>query len=128
MGAGVAEAVRAHVLEGARSARALGVDEVYLDPGLGFGKDARDNLALVAALDELCDAAHAEGFGVLVGASRKRFLGALPHGGALEAEERFEGSLAVAVFAMACGVDVVRVHDVQATAQAASLVADGEAA
>ena len=65
---------------------------------------------------------------MLVGASRKRFLGALPHGGALEAEERFEGSLAVAVFAMACGVDVVRVHDVQATAQAASLVADGEAA
>jgi dihydropteroate synthase len=128
IGPGVGAVVRDHVLAAARSAQALGVAEVYVDPGLGFGKDVADNLALVAALDELCDVAHAEALGVLVGASRKRFLGALPHGGALEVEERFEGSLAVAVYAMVCGADVVRVHDVAATAQAASLVADGEAA
>ena len=65
-------------------------------PGIGFGKGTRDNLALLARLDELCRAAHDEGFGVLVGASRKRFLGVLPHGPALDAEDRFEGSLAVA--------------------------------
>lgn len=128
IGPAVLDEVRHGVLGAARVARELGVDEVYVDPGIGFGKDARDNLRLLAHLDELCDEAHAEGFGVLVGASRKRFLGALPHGGALDADERFEGSLAVAVFAMACGADVVRVHDVAATTQAASLVADGEEA
>ena len=128
MGPGVADLVADHVLRAARSARELGVAEVYVDPGIGFGKDPHDNLALLARLDELCAAAHAEGFGVMVGASRKRFLGALPHGGPLGAEDRFEGSLAVAVYAMVCGVDVVRVHDVAATAQAASLVSDGEAA
>jgi dihydropteroate synthase len=120
--------VRRRVLDAARAARELGVTELYVDPGIGFGKGAGDNLALLSRLDELCDAAHAEGIAVLVGASRKRFLGSLPHGDALDAEDRFEGSLAVATYAMACGVDVVRVHDVAATAQAAALVADGEAA
>jgi dihydropteroate synthase len=128
VGAGVFDEVMAHVLGRARLARAAGVEEIFVDPGIGFGKGARDNLLLLARLDVLCGAAHEEGFGVLVGASRKRFLGALPHGPTLEAEERFEGSLAVATYAMACGVDVVRVHDVRATVEAATLVGAGEAA
>jgi len=128
VGPSVVSEVRDAVLAAARAARALGVEEVFVDPGIGFGKGGADNLALLGHLDELCAAAHDEGFGVLVGASRKRFLGALPHGPALEAPERFEGSLAVAVFAMVCGCDVVRVHDVAATVQAASLVGDEEAA
>jgi dihydropteroate synthase len=128
VGAPVVAEVRDHVLSAARTATAAGVTEVYVDPGLGFGKGPADSLALVASLGELCTAAHAEGFSVLVGASRKRFLGALPHGATLEADERLEGSLAVAVYAMACGADVIRVHDVAATAQAARLVAEGEAA
>lgn len=128
VGPGLVEEVRRVVLDAARAARARGAAEIYVDPGIGFGKGVADNLVLLAALDELCEAAHAEGFGVLVGASRKRFLGSLPHGAPLDADERFEGSLAVATFAMACGVDVVRVHDVAPTAQAAALVADGEAA
>lgn len=128
VGQRVVDEVRTHVLRAARAARELGVEEVYVDPGIGFGKDGADNLALLAHLDELCAAAHDEGFGVLVGASRKRFLGALPHGEPLEAVDRFEGSLAVAVFAMVCGCDIVRVHDVAATVQAASLAGDEEAA
>jgi dihydropteroate synthase len=128
IGPGVADVVAAHVLGLARAARDLGVTEVYVDPGIGFGKGAADNLALLSHLDELCDAAHAEGFKVLVGASRKRFLGSLPHGAPLEVDDRFEGSLAVAVHAMVCGTDVVRVHDVAATVQAASLVGDAEEA
>jgi dihydropteroate synthase len=128
MGPRAAEEVRAHVLAAARAARELGVTEVYVDPGIGFGKDAADNLTLLAHLDELCASAHDEGFLVLVGASRKRFLGHLPHGGPLAAEERFEGSLAVAVEAMVCGADVLRVHDVAATVQAASLIGEWEAA
>jgi dihydropteroate synthase len=127
-GPGLLDEVRRCLLDAARAARALGVTELYVDPGIGFGKGAWDNLALIARLDELCEESHAEGVGVLVGASRKRFLGSLPHGAPLDADNRFEGSLAVATYAMACGVDVVRVHDVAATAQAAALVADGEAA
>jgi dihydropteroate synthase len=128
IGPTLVDEVRRRVLDSARAVRELGVVELYVDPGIGFGKGVSDNLVLLGALDELCEAAHAEGIGVLVGASRKRFLGSLPHGTELDADDRFEGSLAVATFAMACGVDVVRVHDVAGTAQAAALVADGEAA
>jgi len=128
VGPSVVDEVVHSVLDGARRARGLGVEEIYVDPGIGFGKDVDDNLRLLSHLDDLCDAAHAEGFGVLVGASRKRFIGALPHAPTLDADQRFEGSLAVAVYAMACGVDVVRVHDVRATAHAAVLVADEEVA
>ena len=128
MGPGVDDAVATHVLALARAAREAGVGEIYVDPGIGFGKVTADSLVLLAHLGELCHRAHEEGFGVLVGASRKRFLGALPHGGPLGLEERFEGSLAVATYAMVCGSDLVRVHDVRATAQAAMLVRAGEAA
>jgi dihydropteroate synthase len=128
IGPGVVHEVLDHVLAGARVARDLGVHEVLVDPGIGFGKAGEDNLSLLAHLEELCAAAHAEGFGVLVGASRKRFLGSLPHGPHLDADDRFEGSLAVAVHAMVCGVDVIRVHDVAATVQAASLIGEWEAA
>jgi dihydropteroate synthase len=128
IGPGILDEVRRVALGGARAARDLGVSEVYVDPGIGFGKDVADNLLVLSRLDSLCDEAHAEGFGVLVGASRKRFLGALPHGRPLDPDDRFEGSLAVSVFAMACGADVVRVHDVTATAQASALVAQDEEA
>jgi dihydropteroate synthase len=127
-GEGVVDEVFSAVLGQARAARELGIDEVHVDPGIGFGKGAQDNLRLLAHLDELCDAAHEVGLSVLVGASRKRFLGALPHGDALDVDERMEGSLAVATYAMVCGADVVRVHDVRATVQAASLAEDEEAA
>ena len=126
VGPGVVAEVTSAVLAAARAAREAGVTEVYCDPGLGFGKDTADNLCLLAHLDELCDAAHEEGFKVLVGASRKRFVGALAAGPALEADDRLEGSLAVATWAMACGADVVRVHDVEVSVQAAVLAADEE--
>ncbi len=127
-GPGVVGEVFDHVLSLGRAALALGVQEVYVDPGLGFGKGPQDNLTLVAHLEELCRRAHAEGCKVLVGASRKRFVGALPHGPALDVADRLEGSLAIATYAMLCGVDMVRVHDVRATAEAAMLVGDREAA
>jgi len=126
VGPGIVDEVFTSVLGRARAARERGVMEVYVDPGLGFGKDAADNLTLLSHLEELCVAAHDEGFAVLVGASRKRFVGALAHGEALPAEERMEGSLAAATWAMACGADVVRVHDVAATVHAAILAADQE--
>jgi dihydropteroate synthase len=108
-------------------ARALGVTEIYIDPGIGFGKSVRHNLQLLAALPELV----ATGVPVLVGTSRKGFIGHLGAGGSPDGRvgdvpplgpgERLEGSLASAVWAMACGAAVVRVHDVAATVQAARL-------
>jgi len=111
----------------AADARAAGVGEVYVDPGIGFGKSVRHNLQLLAALPRLV----ATGVPVLVGTSRKSFIGHLGAGGSpmavsvtfrhLGPNDRLEGSLASAVWAMACGAAVVRVHDVAATVQAARL-------
>jgi len=106
----------------AAAAHHEGVEEVYVDPGIGFGKTVAHNLALLAALPELVEA----GEPVLVGVSRKQFIGrisARPGSDPLPPEERFEGSLASAVHAMVCGVAVVRVHDVAPTRDAALLVA-----
>jgi dihydropteroate synthase len=76
---------------------------------------------VLAHLDEIV----ATGWPVAVGISRKRFTGAVAGGNAAEpapATERLEASLAAAVWAMQCGVAMVRVHDVRATADAAKLV------
>jgi dihydropteroate synthase len=113
--------VGAFLAAAAAGASAEGVEEIYVDPGIGFGKTAQHNVALLAALPELV----AAGRPVVVGASRKTFLGRLaaPGGaGPLPPEERLEASLAVATWAMAAGAAMVRVHDVAATAQAAKLV------
>lgn len=112
--------VRSFLAEGAARARELGVREVYVDPGIGFAKTAEHDLALLHALPELV----ADGAPVLVGASRKSFLGRVS---AREGEaapgpgDRLEASLAVATWALAAGAAVVRVHDVAATVQAARL-------
>jgi dihydropteroate synthase len=118
--------VHAHVLEGAARARDAGVDEVWVDPGIGFAKTAVQNVALLAALPELAAAARASGARVLVGTSRKSFLGRFGGRAAerpVEADDRLEASLATAVWAMAAGAAMVRVHDVADTARAATLVA-----
>jgi dihydropteroate synthase len=107
----------------ATAAHAAGVGELYVDPGIGFGKTAEHNLALLQAVPELV----ALGEPVLIGTSRKSFLGRLlaPAGAPpLPPEERFEASLATAIWAMAAGAAIVRVHDVKATAQAARLVGE----
>ncbi|HEY2430076.1 MAG TPA: dihydropteroate synthase, partial [Acidimicrobiales bacterium] len=100
----------------AQEARDIGVDEVWVDPGIGFGKTAAHNLALLRHLRVLV----ALGFPVLVGTSRKSFLGALA--GGAPPDDRLEGSVATAVWAMSQGAAMVRVHDVVPTVQAATLV------
>jgi len=114
------------VLNRARAARAGGVPEVWVDPGIGFGKTVAHNLSLLHHLPELVEAAADAGCaGVLVGTSRKRFLGLLAappgHDEPLGVDERVEGSLATAALAMVAGAAVLRVHDVAVTAQAARL-------
>jgi dihydropteroate synthase len=113
------------VLERARVALRAGVREVWVDPGIGFGKTMAHNLSLLHHLPQLVRSAEATGCaGVLVGTSRKRFLGLLADPGHDEpagVEDRLEGSLATAVVAMVSGVSMVRVHDVSVTVQAARL-------
>jgi dihydropteroate synthase len=121
--------VHRFVLERARRAQAAGVGEVWVDPGIGFGKTTAHNLSLLRHLPELVEAAAAAGCaGVLVGTSRKRFLGVLAAGGAAAAAgapvpvtERLAGSLASAAAALVAGAGMVRVHDVAATVQVARL-------
>jgi dihydropteroate synthase len=97
-------------------AEAAGVDEVWIDPGIGFGKTMEHNLALLAHLDELV----ATGFPVMVGTSRKSFLGHLTGGAPVE--DRVEASVATAAWALAQGAGMVRVHDVAPTVVAAKLL------
>ena len=110
--------VCAFLVAKAEEASAAGVEEIWIDPGIGFGKTAAHNLALLRSTRTFV----ATGFPVLVGASRKGFLGPLS-GGAGE-DDRLEGSLAVAMWAMAEGAAAVRVHDVGPTVQAARLVGE----
>jgi dihydropteroate synthase len=95
---------RARMLTGAGIAR----DRIVVDPGIGFGKRFGDNLELLNRVDSL----RALGYPVLIGASRKRFLGELLDA---DPERRLPGSLAVAARCMQNGVDIVRVHDVTET-------------
>jgi dihydropteroate synthase len=124
--ADVVAEVEAFVLERARRAFGAGVREVWVDPGIGFGKTVAHNLSLLHHLPELADAAAGAGCaGVVVGASRKRFLGLLAAGEATgeaaPVAERGEGSLAAAAAAMVAGAGMLRVHDVAATVQVARL-------
>ena len=96
------------------AALAAGVprDRIVLDPGIGFGKSVGENLALMNALPLF----HALGQPLLVGASRKRMIGALSNEAG--ADQRLGGSLTLALRAMDAGVQLHRVHDVAPTVQA----------
>ena len=120
----VVDEVAAMLFERAARASSAGVNEVWIDPGIGFGKSIDHNLALLGALAGLVDG----GYPVMVGTSRKSFLGALGAGPGrppLPVDQRLPGSLATATWAMAQGAKMVRVHDVAATVQAATLVGAG---
>jgi len=101
-----------------------GVRDVWVDPGIGFGKTVAHNLSLLAHLDELAETARGRGARVLVGTSNKWFLGKVASGAdePLPASQRAEGTLASSTWAMVQGAEMVRVHDVVAAAQAARLV------
>jgi dihydropteroate synthase len=117
----VVSEVHGFLLDRATTAAAAGVTETWLDPGIGFGKTAEHNLALLRHLPALV----ASGFPVLVGTSRKSFLGKIAparDGSVVPVGERLEASVATATWAMLAGAAMVRVHDVGPTVQAATLV------
>jgi dihydropteroate synthase len=115
--ADVVAEVRAELLAQVDLALAAGVDpaHIVLDPGLGFAKDATANWRLLAALPEL-----GAGYPILIGASRKRFLGSLlaDESGPRPTAGRETATAVVSALAAAAGVWGVRVHDVRATLDA----------
>jgi len=125
----VVEQVLAFLVEAAERGRTAGVGEVWIDPGIGFGKTAEHNWALLGALDRIV----AAGVPVLVGTSRKGFLGAVMRDadGADDVpgpDDRLEGSITTAAWAATMGAAMIRVHDVRATVAALDAVAPAGAA
>ncbi len=109
--------VLAHLQDRITVAEAAGIarEQIVIDPGIGFGKTLEHNLDLIAGLHRF----HALGCPVLLGASRKRFIGTIGH--APEAKDRLGGSLAVALEGVRQGVQILRVHDTLPTKQAIDL-------
>lgn len=99
------------------AAEAAGIrrDQIIVDPGIGFGKTLAHNLRLLQNLSIF----HGLGCAVLLGASRKRFIGTI--GNAPEAQDRMPGSVAIALHGIRQGMQILRVHDTLATRQAMSL-------
>jgi dihydropteroate synthase len=105
----------------AAMAAGVGREKIWLDPGIGFGKDRgigadtwpEHNLALLRHLDQLV----ASGFPILLGVSRKRFIRAIDDTAA-SADDRLGGSLAAALWGVSRGAKALRVHDVRETVQA----------
>ncbi len=102
--------------EGRDRGTAAGVQQMMIDPGIGFGKTQVDNVRLIAGLQRLksldCP--------ILVGPSRKTFIGTILN---LPVEERLEGTLAAVVACILNGANIVRVHDVK-EARRAAMIAD----
>lgn len=91
-------------------------ERIIIDPGIGFGKTAGQNLEILRNLEKFCD----RGFAVCVGTSRKSFLGAVL--GDCPAEKRLIGSVSSVIISMLKGSSIVRVHDVLETRQAIETV------
>jgi len=111
--------VRAELLAATQQALAAGVrtEQIVWDPGLGFAKTTEQNLELLRGLAEL----RAEGYPLLVGPSRKRFIGAVL--GEARPRARLWGTAAVCALAVAAGARVVRVHDVAPICQVVRMAA-----
>jgi dihydropteroate synthase len=113
----VVREVQTFLLERVRILVSLGIskDRIAVDPGIGFGKRLQDNYALIEHLEAL----DSIGCPVLLGHSRKSFIGKTP---GLEHSDRLHPSVAVAVYAALKGVSILRVHDVKATVEALRMV------
>lgn len=108
----------------AQQATEAGVEEIWLDPGFGFGKTVSHNLTLLNNLDRIVDL----GWPVLVGLSRKTTLGHLLAASdgvedPVPFDDRIEGSIATQTIAMCRGARMIRAHDVAAAVQATKVVA-----
>ncbi len=110
------EDVRSELLELVAIARAAAIpdEHIILDPGIGFGKTVSQNLELINRLDEIREL----GFPVLLGPSRKSFIGYTLN---LPPDQRLEGTAAAVAVGITRGADIVRVHDVQTMCRVARM-------
>ncbi len=110
------EDVKRELLVSVELAVKAGVEEtrIILDPGIGFGKTREHNMALINRLDEI----RALGFPVLLGTSRKSFIGFTLD---LPADQRLEGTAATIAVGITRGADIIRVHDVKEMARVAKM-------
>jgi dihydropteroate synthase len=108
--------VKRELMDSVELARQAGISDerIILDPGIGFGKTVAHNLELIRRLDEI----RALGFPVLLGASRKSFIGFTLD---LPADQRTEGTAAAVCVGITRGADIVRVHDVEYMARIAKM-------
>ncbi len=101
---------------GLERGRQMGISQMMIDPGIGFGKSQDHNLRLIKELSTF----KSLGYPILIGPSRKSFIGNILN---LLVEERIEGSIAACVACILYGANILRVHDVR-EAKRAALVAD----
>ena len=105
-----------YLAEAVDVARKKGIKQIMIDPGIGFGKTVEHNLELISRLDEF----HNIGVPILIGVSRKSFIGKILE---TAVEARLEGTAAAVTASIIHGADIVRVHDVREMRRVA-LVAD----
>lgn len=114
----VVEDVRSFLMSRAEYVTSEGVanDKIWIDPGIGFGKTVDHNLQLLRHLDRLVDT----GYPVLIGTSRKSFIGKVlgSEGKPLPSEQRLDGTLATQIWAQIHGAKIIRAHDVLAAKRA----------
>jgi dihydropteroate synthase len=110
------EDVKRELMESVAIARSAGIpdERIILDPGIGFGKTVTQNLELIDRLDEI----RALGFPVLLGPSRKSFIGYTLN---LPPDQRLEGTAATVAVGITRGADIVRVHDVESITRVARM-------
>ncbi len=95
--------------------KGIGEDKIIVDPGIGFGKSAEGNFVILKNLDKFLEL----GYPVMVGASRKSFIGKAL---AVDTDRRLEGSIAAACYAVMNGADIIRAHDVIETRRAITII------
>ena len=113
----VVEDIKEWLNERINAAEMAGIQrsDIIVDPGIGFGKNLKHNLEILGRLDEFKRMAG----GVLLGASRKSFIGMMAGN---EEADRLTGSLSAAIMGVTGGVDILRVHDVKETLSAVNTV------
>ncbi len=95
--------------------KGIGEDKIIVDPGIGFGKSAEGNFVILKNLDKFLEL----GYPVMVGVSRKSFIGKAL---AVDTDQRLEGSIAAACYAVMNGADIIRAHDVIETRRAITII------
>jgi dihydropteroate synthase len=110
------EDIKRELLDSIEIALEAGIKEeqIILDPGIGFGKTVEQNLQLLNRVDEVC----ALGYPVLIGPSRKSFIGYVLD---LPPEQRIEGTAAAVTIGIVRGADIIRVHDIEYMARVARM-------